>query len=277
MDFFQIKTPEAVNNDKLAKLGELRFEVNIDSVKSFFVSAAGIPSAKNTGMYIVGDGHFTSSDGSADQGKTKSYDLFSTMQVYLSPGHYTLVLTAKYYLKIIAITFGAKLVGGDTDAMDLVTNYTISNMVNNIRGKFLPKDFSASSVVATFISNGTRNVEGNFEDFGFGSSLSTFNVTGQDVSGDIKDVPANLTSLVLKNNPNFGGDIADATCFSLTNLDVSGTPVYGAVNDFLDAAYASGRTSGTMTILPNGIITMNGVAMFSYKTITFSAGGWSSN
>lgn len=275
MDCLKINTPSEVTDTSLAKVGELRFDIDISEVKTFFVGAAGIPAEKNTGMYIIGDGHFTDSDGTSDLGETRAYDLFSTTQFWLSPGKYTLVLTQKYYIKALTISFGATLVGGTFFAMDELTSLNIANLVNGVGGIFTPKDFE-SSTLSVFTSNGIRNIEGKLEDLKLSDSATQFNVANQDIEGDVADLPRTLTLVSLSGNNRFTGDIEDAP-LTATTVNVGGTTVYGSLDAYFDAIYANGKTSGTVTVLTNtGLMTLNGTPLYGRSIVaTFNAGGWS--
>ena len=89
---------------------------------------------------------------------------------------------------------------------------------------------------------------------------------------------ATLTTLHLYQE-NVTGDIVNlGKSTSLAFLYLFGTQCYGTIESLAEAQIANGRTSGTLELNGNGIITYNGVAIpagfANKKTITFSNGSY---
>jgi hypothetical protein len=103
-----------------------------------------------------------------------------------------------------------------------------------------------------------------------------------DVKGNIETLPARtgITTLRLERrseNPHeVTGNIASlASWIGLSTLNISGTKISGSIATFLDAMYnnGAGRTSGSITITVNSIVTnVSGAA--ATQTYNFSASGW---
>lgn len=97
-------------------------------------------------------------------------------------------------------------------------------------------------------------------------------------TGDIKELSGltTLTSLSLTYATNVTGDIKNlGGLVLLTNLGLYGTSCYGEINELASAMVASGRTSGTLTIVcGNSDITYNGESVSYSKTVTFTAEGY---
>lgn len=103
-----------------------------------------------------------------------------------------------------------------------------------------------------------------------------------DVKGSIETLPARtgITTLRLEQRGNtpheVTGDIIHLASWSgLTTLNINGTKISGSIADFLDAMYndGNGRTSGSITITVNSIVT-NVSGASSTQTYNFSSGGW---
>ncbi|MDY4837261.1 MAG: hypothetical protein SO165_05820 [Lachnospiraceae bacterium] len=103
-----------------------------------------------------------------------------------------------------------------------------------------------------------------------------------DVKGNIETLPARvgITTLRLEQRGNtpheVTGDIVYlASWRGLTTLNINGTKIFGSIADFLDAMYndGNGRTSGSITIIVNNIVT-NVSGASSTQTYNFSSSGW---
>ena len=105
-------------------------------------------------------------------------------------------------------------------------------------------------------------------------------ICNKGVTGDLSVLNniATLTTLHLYQE-NVTGDIVNlGKSTSLAFLYLFGTQCYGTIESLAEAQIANGRTSGTLELNGNGIITYNGVAIpagfANKKTITFSNGSY---
>lgn len=101
------------------------------------------------------------------------------------------------------------------------------------------------------------------------------------ITGDVANFPHmdSLQYLYLDSISNLGGVLANLYAKSLVELKVNNTAITGSLEDFAAAQVASpiSRTSGTLVVTCNGIITLGGTAVANgtTKTITFSNGSYS--
>lgn len=97
-------------------------------------------------------------------------------------------------------------------------------------------------------------------------------------TGDIKELSGltNLTKIYLNGATNITGDIKNlGNLILLGTLDLYGTSCYGEINELASAMVASGRTSGTLTVVcGNSDITYDGQSVSYSKTVTFTAEGY---
>ena len=83
-----------------------------------------------------------------------------------------------------------------------------------------------------------------------------------------------LTGVTLQ-SPGIVGDVASfGKSIGASDLWLNGSGISGAIEDLADAQVTNGRTSGTLIIHGNGLMTYNGAAFSGNKTITFSGGSY---
>jgi len=103
------------------------------------------------------------------------------------------------------------------------------------------------------------------------------------IKGNIETLPAKATMKTLRfenrtavlHNEVTGNIASLGTWRALETLNISDSKISGNISDFLDAMYnsGSGRTSGSITITVNNIVTnVSGAA--ATQVYNFSAGGW---
>lgn len=103
------------------------------------------------------------------------------------------------------------------------------------------------------------------------------------IKGNIETLPAKATMKTLRfenrtaalHNEVTGNIASLGTWRALETLNISDSKISGNISDFLDAMYnsGSGRTSGSITITVNNIVTnVSGAA--TTQVYNFSAGGW---
>lgn len=102
----------------------------------------------------------------------------------------------------------------------------------------------------------------------------------QGLKGNINTLPTRtgVTMLCLEQRGSapseITGDIVSlASWTGLETLKISGTKISGSIAAFLDAMYNAGRTSGSITITVNSVVT-NVSGASSTQTYNFSSGGW---
>lgn len=199
----------AVENDSLCKIGELR--IHITSVDSPTTASQSISIGINApiSLEIIGDGYFTDSALSDNQGKTKA--LAQSGTVYFSNGNFDISISKKYVLN--SISFGDSNKNKGIDLADLYACSTIGQLY--IWGSASVGDYSdLKSLVRLQILNttGISNIKGKLSDLAnltnltglavssidgdLGSlsnckNLESFNGSGN-ISGNLSIMPANF-------------------------------------------------------------------------------------
>lgn len=95
------------------------------------------------------------------------------------------------------------------------------------------------------------------------------------VTGDVS-VFANrdMSSITLFSTGIYGDVASFGKSVSANDLWIDKSGVSGAIEDLADAQLTNGRSSGSLIVHGNGIMTYNNVAFRSNKTITFSSGSY---
>ena len=200
----------SVNNDSLSKIGELR--IHITSVDSPEEGTQSLKLGINApvSLEIIGDGYFTDSTLSSNQGKTKSLD--ASGMIYFSNGNFDISISKKYVLT--SINFGNTNTNKGIDLADLYMCKYLSELyiwgsstvgiysdletlerlsILNLSG--IPKvDGNLSSFKnLSYITNITvGSAKGSLSDLYNLSNLKTLQVGKCEVTGDLSKMPANF-------------------------------------------------------------------------------------
>ena len=281
MNTLMMKLPDAVTDDTLLKLGEVKFHAectdNSVGVWSLVKDAIQNPG----GARIIGDGYFTNSAGTENLGKSVEFqEGNNTLQLYIKGTSFDLYLSNKYSLTLIRTELPATSTGWSYRLADgsfygcsklgTITLYRTSGQNVNLA------EFADSPLVsinsAAAISPFCGDVSNLVKD-----TLQTIDITGDALYGDISSFDGLTTLTTLKFNfSKVSGDISSvATCVALTNLSLENSNVSGTVESLLDAMFTNGRQSGQFTINVKGTsATYNGTVPTSDLVATFSGSGW---
>ena len=281
MNTLMMKLPDAVTDDTLLKLGEVKFHAecsdNSVGVWSLVKDAIQNPG----GARIIGDGYFTNSSGTENYGKSVEFpEGNNVLQFYTKGTSFDLYLSNKYTLTLIRTVlpdtstgWSYRLVDGSFNGCSKLATLALYRTAGqNVDLAEFADSPLVSIVSATLISPFRGDVSNLVKD-----TLNTIDITGDALYGNISSF-VDLTSLTtLKFNfSNVSGDISSvATCVALTNLSLENSNVSGTVESLLDAMFANGRQSGQFTINVKGTsATYNGSVPTSDLVATFSGSGW---
>lgn len=281
MDTLMMKLPDAVTDDTLLKLGEVKFHAecsdNSVGVWSLVKDAIQNPG----GARIIGDGYFTNSSGSENYGKSVEFqEGNNALQFYTKGTSFDLYLSNKYNLTLIRTVlpdtstgWSYTLVNGSfngSSKLGTLALYRTSGQNVNLA------EFADSPLLSIVCSSATSPFYGDVSNL-VKDTLQTIDITGDALYGDISSF-VNLASLnTLKFNfSKVSGDISSvATCVALTNLSLENSNVSGTVEDLLDAMFTNGRRSGQFTVNVKGTsATYNGSVPTSDLVATFNNSGW---
>jgi hypothetical protein len=232
------KLKGSVANSELMKLGELRFEVK----------AVENPTQSNRFLYVAGN-------------VTKEVDggSFTDIQ-HISNDNCVVHATPKYDATIIQTSLDAN-------------NITLVNKVEDI--------LNFNSVLTQFQvypKQATLNTE-DIKDAPCKSILQSLTVPSI-IIGDIANL-SGFTALKIGYLSNAGlyGNIASiGTCISLTQVFLTASKCSGSITALAEAQVAAGRTTGSLFVGVNGIITKDGSEVSTNATIAFDSsisGGYS--
>lgn len=121
-------------------------------------------------------------------------------------------------------------------------------------------------------------IDADIRDFKYMQCLQFLNLDRTNSTGNIADCPNNnFIQQFSAQNKFIKGNLKDLGAMTLlTYVTIADSSVTGDIIDLADAQIANGRTSGTLEVVGNGIITHDGnvVENNSSKTITFSSGSY---
>ena len=122
-------------------------------------------------------------------------------------------------------------------------------------------------------------IDADIRDFKYMQFLQFLDLDRTNATGNIADCPNNNYIQQFSGQSKLiEGNLKDLGAMTLlTYVAIADSSVTGDIIDLADAQISNGRTSGTLQVVGNGLITHDGnvVANNSSKTITFSSGSYS--
>lgn len=199
------KLAGSVDNSRLLKIGELRIKVSkIDNPSEKTQGFNFIFKEKVTAT-ILGDGYFTDSTLSENNGKTMEIPAQTNKNVFVSNGDYEISFDNKYPLRTLKLK------------SDSVSGVWPSNVIN----RSLNLDDLKFCNIAEELDINSTNVHGNLSSFTNMSNLSYLNIQSNNVYGDYSSLEG-LKKLAF---PSFTGNNMKGNTSSISKLDglVNGT------------------------------------------------------
>ena len=254
------KLKGVADNDSLLKMGEARIKVS-KIQGDIDLRVLTLEVEKPTTIYTTGEGVFsTTSEGLVTNPQT-SYVMQPTYvyYFYFSNGDYEIHLDNKYSIIEVWVEMsgdGRPDTGFEIDIDDF--SYSVIN-------KFY---FENSTIKGSLKS--LENSKKWLYELDFIDTKSHGNL-------NIDDLPDKMPvfSYFASTDPSIGGDIIKfKNSLNLDTLDIGGSVITGELNDLAQAQYDNGRTSGSITVYGNGIITHNGRGFNDQMTITFNKRGY---
>lgn len=270
------KLAEAVNNDKLPKLGELRFVVTNNSEATSGVRVT-FYSNSNTGKPVA----TLNSGGNFYSNSTLTTSVGGSLEIvsgwpdaYFGRGD-ILLISNKYKLSALRV--------GNNDANDTDIEFDIEQL--------------AYCTSLTSLSLYGANVTGNAKWLSGLTSLDTLNLVGCTllgglaylaipsitkmnlqgavIEGNIGDLSSctALTSLNIRNCTSLQGDISVFGNFtSAATIDIRGTSLSGTLESVVQGLISNGATSGSITFGSNSVITAGGTKVGNgYDTLSWNS------
>jgi len=249
-----------VNNEDLTKIGEFKFRVKVPVGIS--QGSAAITINAYGGSYTItvpSDKHIYDSTNTAiDTNGVATLSGYKTVYI-MDAGEYYVSINSKYQIWFLSGLVDGSQVKNDILLSDFeyfenLKTFTTSTKVKGDFSDLLPiKEHLSSLTISQFPQN--YEVTGTTEIIGQFTEMSTLVLTGNGaLSGDIAEL-GNLKSMV--------------------TFKADGTAISGEITDLADAMVGGDepRTSGTLAITCNGIITLNGsiVSSGTVKTVTFDS------
>jgi hypothetical protein len=241
-----------VANDKLSYLGTMSFKVKSDSFSgSTHTILAKTATGGDVVYEIIGNGYFTDSTDSVNNGKTITiHDGETLSSLYHSAGNYTILVRNKYCL---GSAFSANSVrtinASELNYCNYITTLTSDSAGNGTGVVGNVSDLPAHLTEITIRDNADSRLVGSVEDFTRFTQLS-------------KLIISTGVNKIVRGNISVFGPLT-----YLTQLYVSG--MSGTIEGFVAAQRANGRTSVSssnpiaLSYLNEGTVTFNGSVITS--------------
>ena len=213
-----------VDNNSILKVGELRLNVQSVSNPTAQTQELNLMFAKDTTVSIIGNGYFTDSSLSQNNGKTCICKANTTTTLILSNGDYELSIPDKYSIIQINCWNAGSCVS--MDISDLKYSLSINSIA--LRNAQVSGDISALSNLTALwnISIRTANISGDISALSNLTALATLNLQGTQVSGDISAL-SNLTKLTSFTVANMSGDISTLSNVNATDVHINQSSLTG--------------------------------------------------
>ena len=241
------KLKSVVDNDELLRIGELRISVSRVDSPSEDTQGFGFAFSKDTQLEIIGEGYFTDSTLTQNNGKVITVPSYTNItditNVYVSNGDFEVAILDKY-----ALTSLIFFTTGHTNS-SIVTNRTIDiDSLKYSRNLFNVnlKNANAFGDIAvfknkTFLNNVRINSDKVYGDIACLSNLtdlSQVNLSSCKISGDIKALNSSKNIQVVNfYNTDVYGDINVFTDKSrLISCNLSSTKTVGDISAFSNKA-----------------------------------------
>lgn len=252
------KLKGVADNDSLLKMGEARIKVSkIQGDINLRVLTLEVE--QPTTIYTTGEGVLSTTPEGLVTNPQTSYVMQPTYvyYFYFSNGDYEIHWDNKY--SIIEVWF--EMSGWPDNGFEIDID-----------------DFSYSVINKFYFENST--IKGSLKSLENSKELLyelDFIDTKSHGNLNIDDLPDEMPvfGYFASSDPSIGGDIIKfKNSLQLDTLDVVGSVITGELNDLAQAQYDNGRTSGSIVVYGNDIITHNGTGFVGSKTITFNKGGY---
>lgn len=224
-----------IDNNSLRKFGKVY--VFYDTPANDMVVIQG---TKPQTIKIVGDGYFTNSSYTSNDGKTATITTAFNKYIKVTGTAYLEVDDAEY--GITSIYTGKGYIDAD---FILYRNFTSVDVKGLKSGSFLVQGCLKN--LTTFgLENGLVDTMA----FSGSTTLSSLNLTSNNkASGNILVFANNnLTSITIRNT-SLEGDIVNLSkCISATTMTLRNTNLYGSIESLVEGLYSNGKASGTIAI-----------------------------
>ena len=253
-----------VDNVSLPYLGEIRIQVQPVDNPTTDTQVIGIHLDKAAKAKIVGDGYFTNSTLSSNDGKTKEL-ISGRNDLFVSNGNFYVCILGKYDLTTIRF-------------------HRIDTMSYPSHKGFNIEGLSYSKKIQVIEMSMSPNIIGDVSALANLTELTKISLSETKVSGDVASFKklTKLTSLNIQNTKNVSGDISAFA--GLTNLDFLGSYfISGNIENLKNlsklrkvAFYFSDNLTGDLSKLPASVNSFN--LLYSiYSTLTWSSRPASAN
>lgn len=210
MDCLVTKLKGIVNDDSLYGLGEIRISKSYADEFTQIGQSFRIAFIKDATIRIIGDGYFTDSTGSSNNGKTIECTANTAVNFYVSNGNFEIALSDKYSIVYLGLSKADEATGS--------YNY---NKTKNIVGNLDALKYCTN--MKTFVAGIISNIQGDLKILGYLPSLRTLDISQTKISGNISVLKCPLESL---------------------NIDRCAN-IIGSVESFVAAQRGAGRTTGS--------------------------------
>ena len=234
---------EAVTDNNLRKLGDMVFTLNRPDITCIYLG-----SIEDVTLTIVGNGHITDINGTANLGKTVTRNNDNT-PIYLTPGNYDVVLSNKYAINKIdmrreklggpgytpPIMDISEFVGmnnlsilridftncsGDMSSLShLSLNEMRGNSVYGIYNTSITGEFIPGREMAILYINHLKNVHGSLANYKFTTGNNLLYIADNKISGNLSDLQgASTKELRLRELDGVSGNMGNLVS-TLPNLE----------------------------------------------------------
>lgn len=217
------KLKSVVQNDKLSKLGVVRFSINVTNLSTSF----RIHAYENNKSFLT---IITKPEGGQITGKGTSFyvDNSNASYTFSVLGKYTIEISDKYNIR--------DLYTYDTEIETLDLKYSLVeniHMENNVSGDVNNLNLSQGKYIRIA---SCRDLTGLIDDLNIPATLTTLSLNETGVSGSLNVFRDNTNiAYIMLDRCNVGGDISSISgCSSLNTLIIRGTQVSGSLASLLD-------------------------------------------
>ena len=244
----------SVQNNSLLRIGE--FTVKVSKVESPTADSQkfSIMNTKDSQLRIIGDGYFTNETLTENKGKVMNISANTETLVYYSNGDYEIAVSEKYSLYSIGIflstnwkDFKGKL-SFDIESLKYSPNIIQLFLSNTQVTGDIAVLGKLTGIQIVFLS--ITQVTGDIAVLGKLTNIRKLSLADTQVTGDIAVLGrlTNLTDIPSVNNTKVTGDISIYRNTSYSQLQFTGTSVYGDLSVLPNnVLWVQGRNTGTFT------------------------------
>ena len=242
------KLTGSVQSDSLMKIGEMRINVTKVEVPTSTTQKITLTFSKDAVVSIVGNGYFTDSNLSQNNGKSMSFTVSEQKDIYVSNGDFEISIADKYSLTYVRMASGMYI----SDIGDLKYSKGLQRLyLSQKSGGDLSALEDKLSLITLYCNNSA--ITGDLSSLSNCTKLMNIYCNNSAITGDLSSLKemSNLTELLCQDTK-IKGDLSSLTKMSnLVTLHCS-TAVSGAIDSLKSNSLQQiwvGRCTGNLAMI----------------------------